>query len=234
MKSKSDTNSCQQITSRPSPPIPRTYGTLSGHHVFRDRQAIAYASMLERDFIVRTEFFVDVVDIVPQPIDIDFNHGRSTQRYTPTFLVQRSRRVREGTETPKPELVEVITEYGWRKHRSQRRPKWRAAIRAANARGWRFRIHDETRIRDRALQNIQYLARFKRTTVRIDASEDILDDLGRTGIRSVATLLKRHFANDSQTYALQQVWALLAQRRIDCSISHQLGIATEVWLPEDN
>ena len=202
---------------------------MSGHHVFRGAKGIVYASTLERDFIIRTEFFLDVTDIVAHPIIVDFEAGRSSQRFSPAFLVRR-RRSPESVETPKPELVDVTPQFVWRRHWPKWRRKWKAAIRAANARGWRFTIHDEARIRDQALLNIQRLSRYKRTTIETCVSERIQDDLGRIGVCSVATLLERHFASSSQTYGLQQVWALLSQRHIDCRISLPLDTATEVWL----
>ena len=62
----------------------------------------------------------------------------------------------------KPKLVEVKPEREWRQHWRQWSPKWRAAMRVAKERGWTFHVRDESRIRDRTLQNIRFLRRYKR------------------------------------------------------------------------
>ena len=212
--------------------IPRKHGSVSGFHVFRGERTIPYESTLERDFITRTEFFLNVLDIIPQPASIEFTapNGRR-YTYTPDFLVYWRLGNREYGSFPKPVLAEVKPEDAWRKHWRRWSTKWKAARRYAREQGWRFEIKDESRIRDEALRNILWLARFKRTQVDEDLSVEILNDLEGLGSTTLERLTQRHFADGDKMIAHQHLWALLAQRHIDCDIHRPLNENTELWVP---
>ena len=73
---------------QPQRKIGPTRRSVSGIHVFRKQTGIAFESTLERDFLIRTEFFLNVSEIFAQPIQIPFQtaNGRNAT-YTPDFLV---------------------------------------------------------------------------------------------------------------------------------------------------
>ena len=202
--------------------------------MFRNECTIPYESTLERDFITRTEFFLDVLDIIPQPAEIEFEtrSGR-TYTYTPDFLVYRRVGNREYGSFPKPVLVEVKPKRAWRKHWRRWSGKWKAAKRYAHERGWQFQIKDESRIRDEVLRNILWLTRFKRTQVDEDRTVEVLDDLEGLGSATLQRLAQRHFQGEDKRMAFQHLWALLAQRQVDCDIARPLNEDTELWVPTD-
>lgn len=65
-----------------------TRRSVSGMYAFRGQSSIAFESTLERDFLIRTEFCLGVLDVIPQPVEIPFvaTNGRN-YTYTPDFLV---------------------------------------------------------------------------------------------------------------------------------------------------
>ena len=211
--------------------IPPKRRSVSGVYAFRRKRSIPYESSLERDFIIRAEFFLDTLDIIPQPVIVPFTGSNGNgYHYTPDFLILRRP---SNQEVRRNLLVEVKYREAWQEKWREWSTKWKAARRYARDEGWQFRVQDEFRIRDRALENIRWLARFKRTSVDNDRSERILEDLESLGSATVHSLLERHFSEANATTGLQHLWALLAQRHIDCDISRPLDRATELRVPLD-
>ena len=89
---------------QPQRKIGPTRRSVSGIHVFRKQTGIPFESTLERDFLIRTEFFLNVSEIFAQPIQIPFRtaNGRNAT-YTPDFLVVYRLGNRAYPEYPKAE-----------------------------------------------------------------------------------------------------------------------------------
>jgi hypothetical protein len=83
-----DKNSCDEAVPRQTRKIKPTRRSVSGVHPFRGETSISFESTLERDFLLRAEFLTDVLDVIPQPVQVPFLgvNGQS-YIYTPDFLV---------------------------------------------------------------------------------------------------------------------------------------------------
>ncbi len=209
--------------------------SVAGIYAFRGETPVPYESTLERDFIIRHEFSLAVLDIIPQPCQIPYRdeHGRRCH-YTPDFLVFYRLGDVSWLNYPRPRLIEVKPVSEWRKHWRKWLPKWRAAWRYARDQGWVFHIHDETRIRDMALNNIRFLERHRRLAFPEDESLRILDTVRAMGVLPVHYLLARHFMGRFRAEGIAHLWHLLAVRRLDCDITRPLGDHTELWIPADD
>lgn len=212
-----------------------TRRSVSGYFMFRGQESIAYESTLERDFLIRTAFFLHVLDVIPQPAQIPFvGHDGRSYRYTPDFLVY----YRLGSESwmayPKPILVEVKPEQAWRQHWRAWLPKWKAAWRYAQENGWEFHIRDESRIRDGVFKNIQFLQRYKPMTFPTEESRWVISSLQEMGSAPFHYLLARHFAGSARGEGISHLWHLLATRQLECDISRPLDQHTELWIPADD
>lgn len=203
----------------------------SGYFPFRGEEAIPYESTLERDFLLRTAFSVDVVGIVPQPVEIPFEgvDGR-TYTYTPDFLVYYRLGEVLYHYYPKPLLVEVKPEVEWRQHWRSWSAKWKAAGRFAAEQGWVFRIMDESRIRDQALENILYLEQYKRVVRNGDAEAYVLTTLLDKQSERIFNILNAAPANLSRHTLLTACWQLIAYRVLDFDFEQPLTVNTDVWL----
>lgn len=212
-----------------------TRRSVSGVYMFRDESAVEFESTLERDYLVRMEFSRAVLDVIPQPCQISYHHPDNGRRYiyTPDFLIYFGLGSRYSEDYPKPLLVEVKPENKWRKHWRQWLPKWKAAYRYAKIRGWTFHIKDESRIRDQALENIQFLSRYRRMAFPTEESHAVLETVRQMGSTTVDYLLARHFMGMYRAEGIAHVWHLLAERKLDCDISRPLANLTEVWVPND-
>lgn len=225
-------NSCDTVMPRQMRKIKPTRRSVSGFYPFHGETAIPYESSLERDFLIRTEFSLSVLDVIPQPIQIPFvaSNGQ-TYTYTPDFLVYyRLGNVPFG-DYPKPVLVEVKPETEWRKHWREWLPKWKAAWRYAQEQGWEFHIRDESRIRDKALENIRFLERYKRMQLPVEESRWVIENVRQMGASPFHFILARHFMGMYQAEGIAHIWHLLATRQLDCDISRPLNEFTELWVP---
>jgi hypothetical protein len=225
-------NSCDSVKPRQMRKIKPTRRSVSGIYPFRGEVAIPYESTLERDFVVRVEFFQSVLDIIPQPVEIDFKgaNGQPYQ-YTPDYLVYYHLGDSPYGNYPRPLLVEVKPKDEWRRHWREWLPKWKAAWRYAKEQGWAFHIHDESRIRDQSLKNIQFLERYKRMQFPAEESNWIVESIRLMGASPFHFILARHFMGAYQAEGVAHIWHLLATRRLDCDISRPLNNFTELWVP---
>lgn len=211
-----------------------TRRSVSGIYPFRGLSSVAYESTLERDFVVKHEFFSHVLDIIPQPTVVEWRDPLGRLRtYVPDFMVYFRLGARSFENYPKPILVEVKPRLLWQKHWRTWLPKWKAARRFAREQGAEFRIFDESRIRDQAFGNITFLERYKRMQVDEPDSAQILDTVRLQDVVTVDYLVTRHFMGIYRAEGIAHVWHLLASRRLDCDIREPLGPLTPVWIPRD-
>lgn len=219
---------CQQRKIRP------TRRSISGSYAFRGQTSIAFESTLERDFLIRTEFFRSVLDVIPQPAEIPFvGTNGQTYTYTPDFLIYYRLGNRAYGDYPKPVLVEVKPDAEWRKHWRDWLPKWKAAWRYAQEQGWEFHIRDESRIRDKTFENVRFLERYKRMQFPIEESLSVLETVCEMGCVTIDYLLSRHFMGLYRAQGIAHLWYLIASRQLDCDISRSLNELTELWIPTD-
>ncbi|KPY37779.1 hypothetical protein ALO49_102014 [Pseudomonas savastanoi pv. retacarpa] len=222
-------NNCDKTKFGSVRPIKPTRRSVSGVFPFRGEGGIPYESMLERDFILRTEFSKRVRNIISQPVSIPFITNGRTYKYTPDFLVQYQLGDRDIDDWPKPMLIEVKPEAEWRQNWRVWLPKWKAAWRYANQQGWSFHIHDESRIRDTALQNIKFLERYERMTFAPEDSDWILSTVREMGVAPVHYLLALHSCARYRGEGISHLWHLIATRRLACDIRLPLNNFLEVW-----
>lgn len=227
-------NSCDRVAPHQVRKIRPTRRSVSGVYAFRGETRVPFESTLERDFLVRQEHFLYVLDVIPQPVQIPFTaaNGQS-YTYTPDFLVYYRLGNRTYPEYPKPVLVEVKPEGEWRKRWREWMPKWKAAYRYAKEQGWGFHIYDESRIRDQALANIKFLERYKRMSFPAEESRWVIDNVRQMGGVPFHYVLARHFMGAYRGEGVAHIWHLLATRQLDCDISQPLNDLTELWVPTD-
>jgi len=228
-------NCCDKIA---SPPLVRRIGptrrSVSGVYAFRGETSIQFESTLERDFLIRNEFSSAVLAVISQPVQIPFVgvNGRS-YTYTPDYLVYFRLGNRHYDDYPKPLLVEVKPEKEWRKSWREWLPKWKSAYRHAKEQGWAFHIHDESRIRDQAFENIRFLERYKRMQFSVEESRWVVENVRQMGSAPLHYILARHFMGMYRAEGIAHIWHLLSIRQLDCDISQPLNDATEFWVPTD-
>ena len=230
-----DRNSCDYpVPASPVRVIPRNRRSVTGFMSWRGQHSIQYESTLERDFLIRQEFSLAVSQVVSQPCVFPFTTrtGRAAD-YTPDFLVVYSADSAPLRFQQRPMLVEVKPEAEWRAHWHEWLPKWKAARRYAASQGWSFRIMDESRIRTQALENIQFLRRYRNNVYPSQESDWIVDSVREMGSVTFDYLLAKHFQGIYAAEGVGHLWSLLASRRLDCDICLSLDGDTELWVPDE-
>lgn len=223
-------NSCDCVTPHQMRKIKPTRRSVSGFYAFRGEDAIAFESTLERDFLIRKEFSLHVLDIIPQPVQIPFVLNGRTYTYTPDFLVYYRLGDMPYNEYPKPLLVEVKPRSELRKHWSDWKTKFSTAYRYAKQQGWSFSIQDESRIRDVTLDNIRFLERYKRMQFPVEESQVMINTARKMGCVPFHYLLACHFMGIYKAEGIAHIWHLLATRQLDCDITLPLSEFTELWV----
>lgn len=210
-----------------------TKRSVSGRLAFRGETSLSFESTLERDFLLKAEFSLSVLDVVPQPVAVPFRgiNGQS-YTYTPDFLIYYRLGDRAYDDYPKPVLVEVKPEKEWRANWRKWLPKWKAAWRYAKAQGWEFHIHDESRIRDEALANIRMLERYKRMQFDSEERVKVIDTVRTMGCTTADYLLARHFMGIYRAEGISLIWHMLSVRQLDCDITQPLNQFTNLWVPD--
>jgi hypothetical protein len=225
-------NSCDEpIKPSQQRKIGPTRRSVSGLYAFRGDTQIQFESTLERDFLIRTEFSLSVIDVIPQPARIPFKSNGSLRIYTPDFLVYYRLGSRDPDYFPCPILVEVKPRELWQRNKIKWLPKWKAAHRYAADLGWVFHIRDESRIRDQALENIRFLELYKHMTFSREESDWVLEGIRAMGSAPIHYILTRYFMGAIRAHGLALLWHLLAKRKLDCDISQPLTEFTELWIP---
>jgi len=224
-------NSCDgiHIQTRKIGPTKRS---VSGRLAFRGETPLSFESTLERDFLLKAEFSLSVLDVVPQPVAVPFRgvNGQS-YTYTPDFLIYYRLGDRAYGDYPKPVLVEVKPDKEWRANWRKWLPKWKAAWRYAKTQGWEFHIYDESRIRDEALTNIRMLERYKRMQFDAEERAKVIDTVRKMGCTTADYLLARHFMGIYRAEGISLIWHLLSARQLDCDITQPLNQFTNLWVP---
>ncbi|MCD0164799.1 TnsA endonuclease N-terminal domain-containing protein [Deinococcus sp. 14RED07] len=211
-----------------------TRRSVSGIYAFRGETGIEFESTLERDFLVKAEFALDVLDVIAQPVQIPFVHPNGqTYHYTPDFLVYYRLGSRDVSRYPAPLLVEVKPRAEWQQHWREWSAKWKAAMRYARDQGWSFHIHDESRIRDQVLLNIQALERYKRSSVEPEVAAEVMQTVRDMGHVTLDLLLARHFMGLYRDAGKRCILSLLATRQLEFDATLPLNDFSELWMPTD-
>ena len=229
-----NSNSCDSVKPHQVRKIGPTRRSVSGSYPFRGEKSIQYESALERDFLIRKEFSLAVLDVIPQPCQIPFVSNDQNYLYTPDFLVYYRLGDMTYPDYPKPVLIEVKPEKEWRKHWRKWLPKWKAAYSHAKKQGWEFHIHDESRIRGQALENISFLDRYKRMQFPVEESSWVIENVRQMGSAPCHYILARHFMGIYRAEGVPHIWHLLATRQLECDITLPLNDTTELWVPAND
>lgn len=197
--------------------------SFTGRHVVRDASKdVRFESGLERDFLTLTRFRSDVLDVLEQPITLEYldSQGRK-RRYTPDFKVAyRDRTV----------LYEV-------KYRQQLRAKWPLYREAfafarswARASGMQFRIVTERLIRTVRFENARLIGPYVGIEPEPRMAAAITASL-TAGPRTVLSLMRElcpEAIERGPFYAA--LWPMLANQHLSFDLGTPIGMDLEVAL----
>ncbi|MDH1976896.1 TnsA endonuclease N-terminal domain-containing protein [Aliarcobacter butzleri] len=215
-----------------------TYGSTSGTYSFRSQKSVQFESLLEKQFLTTLEFNDMVLDVISQPLIIDYITQKGNKStYRPDFLVffKDTNNIRK--PPMKPLLVEVKPSKKLIKHKDELKLKFKATMRFCNEVDYRFKIFNENRIESNQLKNIIFLNRYKDFRIDLDYIEIIKNHLLAVGHTTIEHLLTHLYVTDLQkSIALSHIWFLLYNKAISTNLNMLLNNNTVIWLniEEDN
>ena len=212
-----------------------THSSVSGSFPFRGEKSISFESTLERDLLAILEYDPNVIDVVEQPVTIEYTNknGRDAS-YTPDFLVTYQLAPSLYNKSLyRSLLIEVKPRAILKKKWAELKPKFQIGTSYAKQEGWKFCIYDESRIRADFLENIKFLKRYKNH--RFDSVEEErivnhVSDAVQIGIDNLLEFL--YFKNEDKDIALKQVRHLISKRILMCDMRMPLTSKTTIWVNE--
>lgn len=212
---------------KPVRKIPKNYLSVTGAFPSKkSSEPLAYESTLERDLYQLLDFDDYVTQITSQPVTIEYASpeiGIST--YTPDSYVHYHKE-----SGKKPMLVEVKYREDLRKTWAQERYKYKAAIRYANQRGWRFKILTDVEIRSDYLENAKYLANYINLQADQRAALKMISLCEQAGSTSPNEILSAMCHSKVERAELLPIlWHLISTGSIHTDLSRPLTMKSEIW-----
>lgn len=187
----------------------------------------AYHSTLERDFLEILRFDKAVLEFRVQYPKIEFRDAsRKSHVYTPDVWVKYTNQ-NGAVETYIYEIkARGLLAQTWLEFK----PKLRAALAYTAARGWRFKILDEKRIRTPYLANARFLTRYQSIDIDQECANallEVISDLRESDASSI--LASTVLPNWDRPRLLAVLWHLVATRRIGADLRQQLTMKSRLW-----
>lgn len=211
--------------------IPKNYRNLTGLAPSEKSNDAFFESTLERDFLTLIEFEQNIQSYEVQPVQIKWWDEDGKQRkYIPDVLIQYfpNQCSYSSFDTI---LCEVKYRSDIKKNWDILKPKFKAGIRYAKSRGWRFKLFTESEIRSDYMENARFLLPYYHC--QLDESHEalLLDKLRSMRECTVEQLVIAIFKDKwAQAELIHSVWHLVASRRVATDLSLPLTMSSRIWL----
>ncbi len=207
--------------------IPKNYRNVTGIAASsKSGGAAQFESTLERDYLSLLEFSPEVKNFDPQPVKIEwFDTNGCRRSYTPDVLVEFNESANKS-----PWLCEIKYRSELREKWAALRPKFKAAIRFANERGWRFKIVTEREVRTPYLANARFLTGYRRLIPDAGDVQDILGYLNKMHEATPRDLIEAIRPDSTgQAQMIGVLWHLIATFQIGADLQKPLTMNSRIW-----
>lgn len=191
--------------------------------------SVDFESSLERDYFIILEFDQSVDSYIEQPIEIQYKCAGGINRfYTPDVLVTFKDPER------KPWLCEIKYRSDFRENFSTYKPKFKAAKKYCQEKGWEFVLIDES-IRGDFLANAKFLLKYKNRDYVPEVKHDVIKvliDLSKENGFFTPMKFRENFGQTFEVKAtgLAEFWRLVMRGEILFDYDIKLSMSTEMWL----
>ena len=209
--------------------VPKNYRNVTGVLASNKSEGSAmFESTLERDLLMQLDFDSRVESYDVQPVKIEWlDNAGKLRSYTPDVLV----RYRHDDHLDQI-LYEVKYRSDIKENWSILKPKFKAAIRYAKQRGWRFKLMTEVEIRTTFLQNVKFLLPFLKRGPDQEADMLLIQEALKQHAKiSVSELLAGLCHNPwNQAALIPTLWYLIASGQVGCELHSQpLTMSSLIW-----
>lgn len=207
--------------------IPKNYRHLTGYVKSRTNGGlVAFESPLERDFYILLDADPSVRAYEEQPVTIVYaGEDGSPRTYTPDVLIQYHGR--DADSAPPARLCEIKHRDNLREEWPSNKRKYRAAIRYAKDRGWRFEIVTEREIRTTRLENIKFLRRYRDGSIDPESRRVLLTLVDEhPGITPHDLLSQATDDQHRRAVLTARLWQLVVRGEIGCNLDQPITMRT--------
>jgi len=209
--------------------IPKNYRNVTGRLASsKNRCLIGFESTLEKDFYLLLEFDPQVETFEEQPVTITYDDATGMRRrYTPDVLIRYRR---DGSGRRPDVLCEIKYHHDLRENWLEYKPRFTAASRYAQQRGWHFRLVTEQDVRTPQLNHARFLLRYRHQSVDAQDVRHVLRTLSGLGITQPKTLMQTcSCERDRQARLIPVLWHLVAHGRVGIDLRKPLSMCSAIW-----
>lgn len=205
--------------------IPKNYRNLTG--LLPSEKSVGdaeFESTLERDVLIYFEFKSNVKSFEVQPVLIDWIDADNRKRtYTPDVLVHFDDR--------EPIMYEVKYSEDLQTLLKEDRDKFKAAIKFARNKGWRFKFFTEDKVGYQYLKNVRFLLPFLQAGPRVETDMDLIDDKLHEFSESTPKKVITSIYTDefNQADLIPTLWYLVATEQIGIDLNEPLTMISKIW-----
>lgn len=196
----------------------------------KNKAMVQYESNPERDMAYFLEFSPAVERYVSQPPAITYISEKGKEAiYTADFLAFYHDKPE--LKNQKPTLFEVKTRQYLKKNWKELKPKFMAALRECDRRGWKFKIITEVELNSHYVQNSKFLVPYMRKVPKAGLIQNVLDALHELEDSATPGHIINVAANDfnRKMALIPALWYLVATHAIKCDLDQKLTMDIPVW-----
>ncbi len=111
------------------------------------------------------------------------------------------------------------------------KPKFKAAVRFANEKGWKFKLITELEIRQQKLETAKFLLAYMKKGPVSEAHMDMIGSAMRNLNRSTPKQLLAHIYQDEWNRAqlIPTLWYMIGSRQIGIDFQKPLNMSSMIW-----
>lgn len=216
--------------------IPKNYLSVTGtFSSAKNGKSLGYESLLEQDLMILLEFDDMVGSFEEQPVKVSLQiKGKKVKPYVPDILIHHL--PTSTGETWRSVLGEVKDTRDLKKNKEKYAPKFEAAARFAEEKGWEWRIFTEKEIRTPYLNNLKFLRRYFHEKPDSTQVQTIFEFIQRMGNPiSVEALLKKLCpTEEALLHMVPAIWHLVATKRIATDLQKPLTMKSKLSLSKED
>lgn len=185
-----------------------------------------FESTLERDFLTLLEFDPAIESFEVQPVTVHwFDESNKERIYTPDVLAYFYSPEHQTT------LYEVKYRSELKERWSELKPKFKAAVRFARSKGWRFKLITEIEVREVRLKNAKFLLPFVKKGPVSEADMHVLEAAIQNLKQSTPKDLLTHIYQDEWggAHLIPTLWYLIGTRKIGTDLDQPLTMSCPIW-----
>lgn len=210
--------------------IPKNHIHVTGRHAAQKSEGDAdFESMLEAEHLLLLDHDINVKAYDVQPVNIPV--PGVPRGYVPDVFVEFQPDP-DGVIAA-PEIREVKSTLDLKINEAKYKPKFEAAHKYCEQRGWSFRIITEQEIRSPRLSNVKFVRAYENLQHPQEMVDAVLFRMTELGHTDSATLLSKISTDvDEQLTWMPVLWHLVAKRRIAVNWDVAFGGVVPLW-PEE-